>query len=1232
MAADAATSGTSLVSVGNSALYVSGNSEYLSRTPGSAGNRDTWTFSAWVNTASRANGQTLFSAGSNDSNGTTLWSYSTNGALQYRHRDGGSNTDNIITTPLFRDIGWYHIVFAVDTTQAVETNRVRIYVNGVAITDFSTSNYPAQNADTDVNSTVAHHVGATTAVATEVDGYIAETVLIDGLQLTPTSFGEFDSTGLYWTPKSSAEIKALTFGTNGFYLDNTTNAETDASGNGNNYTNNNTVVTTTHTPTNSHCLLNPLVKSGQTLSIGNTKFTGAANHDATMCTLPSPYGTPTYFECTIATTTSSSVAIGIGLCTIEAVLTVFTYSQSNFWNYFISNGDESLSTDGSRVATGANTTLSAGAVIQVARNGDKLWIGINNTWFNASGGTDGDPSAGTNPSMTISGSSALELFPVVNYYSGNATLAFEEADWAYSPPTNFNALNTTTIAAATTRTASDTTKYFDTILYEGNGDGQRVGQFQPFDNAFTVGNGALFNGDDNYLSRTQTAGSNTVWTFSAWIKKCENKNTVYLDFGTGSAQLGWNASGQFYIYNGATVVGLTTQIWEDASQWNHFHLAYNTGASGTDKCKLTVNGVLITTWSTDNRSTAGAFTDANQSSKVVVLGNNGNYGADAISLNGYTAECVMLDGTASAASNFGQTDTSTNRWIPKDVSGLDYTGANSFYLQFGSSGANLGDDDSGAGNNLANTNSAVQVTDSPTTNLAVLDANFTNATLLNGNRTSDAGSGNCTTRVTIPMITGKFYWEGGADAQDSANATPRMGIGNLEQAKNVDMGNAAQTTWAYNMSTNSTYYGKTIFNTTQTGSAVSFTTSQVAQFAYDADAGKFWVGKDNTWLFSGNPATGANPTYEGIVGPIFPCVQDTGTSKSTIAIAEADWTYSAPTDFVALSQDAMTSTDQFISAFSWIKNRDATDNHMLFDRVRGVTNDIHSNTTAAQVTNLETVQSFLAGGVQVGNDVEVNTASESYVLWNWMFENTGSGASNTDGTINTTSTLVDTTLGMSISTYTGTGANATIGHGLGVAPAFIIIKDLDAAVSWVVGSDGIGWTKYLHLDLTNAAATGSFAWNDTAPTSTTISLGSWGNLNTSGRDYVAYCFAPSQFISIGSYEGNSNADGPFIPTLNSLGVPIQPVFWMHKCVDTAYGWYILDNVQQTYNVLGPQVLSPDTTEAVPSTTANYREADFVTGGVKIRASGDQINNSNTHLTFAIGIPLIDTDGRILPEF
>ena len=196
-----------------------------------------------------------------------------------------------------------------------------------------------------------------------------------------------------------------------------------------------------------------------------------------------------------------------------------------------------------------------------------------------------------------------------------------------------------------------------------------------------VENSTLFSAADQKLNRTQAAGSNTVWTFSSWLYKCKNKNQVFLNSGTGSAQgqLGFSATGQVYIYNGSTVVGITTQVFRGIG-WYHIHLAYNTGESGTDKVKLSVNGSLVTTWSTDARSSAGAFTDMNQNTKVITVGNN--ISADTLNFDGYMAETVILDGTASAVTNFGEYDETGLYWTPKssdDIKALTF-GTNGFYL------------------------------------------------------------------------------------------------------------------------------------------------------------------------------------------------------------------------------------------------------------------------------------------------------------------------------------------------------------------------------------------------------------------------------------------------------------------------------------------------------------------------------------------------------------------------
>jgi len=290
---------------------------------------------------------------------------------------------------------------------------------------------------------------------------------------------------------------------------------------------------------------------------------------------------------------------------------------------------------------------------------------------------------------------------------------------------------------------------------------------------------------------------------------------------------------------------------------------------------------------------------------------------------------------------------------------------------------------------------------------------------------------------------------------------------------------------------------------------------------------------------------------------------------------------------------------------------------------------MHSNTTDVQVTNVNTLQRFLNGGVQVGNDVQVNTASESYVAWNWYMETAGTGSSNTDGTINTTSTLVDTNLGMSISTYTGNGSNgATFGHGLGVIPEFFMIRCLSNGNGTPVYIHALGADTNLRLDNNNAKTslnTATTRWNRTAPTSSVISIGTSNIVNGSSLDYVCYAFAPSQFISIGSYLGNGNANGTFVPTVNSLGIPLKVQWVMIKRTDAANSWQLTDTVR-TPNNASSLILQAQLSNA----ELDNSDMDNVTGGFKLRSTDNIFNSSGgTYVYLAFGTPLIDVDGRIL---
>ena len=263
--------------VANSCRFDDGSNNYLTRTQ-TAGNRRTWTWSAWVKFSNIATGehdQKLFLAHSNTHPSTQIV---TNSMRLGIYTYDGSSTNFIVTCNRFlRDpSAWYHLVIAVDTTQSTDSNRVKIYINGVQETSFFTASYPSQNFETEVNdNTEIAQVSGGGTPSNPFDGYMAEVVLIDGQQLDPTSFGEFDSDSPnIWKPK---DVSGLTFGTNGFYLDfeNASSLGADVSGNSNNFTVNNltSVDQSTDTCTNNGNVHNALIKDTPTLSEGNLNVT-----------------------------------------------------------------------------------------------------------------------------------------------------------------------------------------------------------------------------------------------------------------------------------------------------------------------------------------------------------------------------------------------------------------------------------------------------------------------------------------------------------------------------------------------------------------------------------------------------------------------------------------------------------------------------------------------------------------------------------------------------------------------------------------------------------------------------------------------------------------------------------------------------------------------------------------------------------------------------------------------
>ena len=285
--------------------------------------------------------------------------------------------------------------------------------------------------------------------------------------------------------------------------------------------------------------------------------------------------------------------------------------------------------------------------------------------------------------------------------------------------------------------------------------------------------------------------------------------------------------------------------------------------------------------------------------------------------------------------------------------------------------------------------------------------------------------------------------------------------------------------------------------------------------------------------------------------------------------------------------------------FIWIKTYDAGNQHALYDAVRGATKHLRSNDESVEGTDTDALTTFGSNGFTVdadANGIGVNYGDENQVAWCWKAN--GSGSANTAGSINTTATSANTTSKFSIIHFTGNlTSGATIGHGLGAAPHLILTKSLDQANDWGA------FHEYMHADPedyamklnTTAARTNQVAmWNDTAPSSTLITLGDEGRSNDD-EEMIAYCWAPVQgYSKFGSYTGNGNADGQFV----YLG--FRPAWLTIWNADSAgSNKYVFDYKRAGYNIQNNRLDA--NTSAFQGTDVRL---DFLSNGFKSRNTGN----------------------------
>jgi hypothetical protein len=443
----------------NSLRFRAANSARLERTFGAGGNRKTWTLSLWVKRGLLGSTERVLF---NTNSGNGQFEFSSGDALVLQ--SGGSTI--LATTALYRDpTAWYHLVLAVDTTQATSSDRVKLYVNGTQVTAFSTASYPSLNADLDFNAAAAHQIGWNTG-SSYFDGLLAEYNFVNGQALAPSSFGETSTTTGAWVPKRYAG----TYGTNGFFLDfsnaaSTTTIGEDAAGS-NDWTTSGISVTAgvtfdqfTDTPTNNYATWNGIENpNAVSLSWANTRATGSGAAARTVRGNASlGPAEKLYLEYTMTTYYNVNYPM-LGLSALDAGMTtgtIATGSGGKFIAMYPGAGSGWVANDnGSGIASGATTAFTtSGQVIMLAWDPTtgKFWMGVNGTWYNS-----GDPAAGTNPTGTISSFIGLPMTPAVTTYDTSVVdLNCGQRPFAYTPPTGFKGLATGNITVPEIKKLSD---------------------------------------------------------------------------------------------------------------------------------------------------------------------------------------------------------------------------------------------------------------------------------------------------------------------------------------------------------------------------------------------------------------------------------------------------------------------------------------------------------------------------------------------------------------------------------------------------------------------------------------------------------------------------------------------------------------------------------------------------------------------------------------------------------
>ena len=667
---------------------------------------------------------------------------------------------------------------------------------------------------------------------------------------------------------------------------------------------------------------------------------------------------------------------------------------------------------------------------------------------------------------------------------------------------------------------------------------------------------------------------------------------------------------------------LVGTITLSSNTWYHVTVSRVSGTA-----RMFVNGVL-------DVSTATAFNLSNNS--ITHVGTNGTYAPTQYPFIGYIQDLRVTKGAGryqgaftppAAAFAYNQYDICNQQWTPTNISVTAGTGQD-----------NLADSPSDYG---TDTGAGGQVRGNYATwnPLATSGGTFSNGSL---QYTGPTGWRTIFSTIQIPS-TESWYVEATllADAlsNSSADAYAAFGLAPTSLSSTSTPSSTgglwiSDAGWVYNNTA----------SPTNTGS--KFLSGQVIGLAFNSSTGAYTFYKNNvsiatgTFLLAG-PLNFIYMSYSAAYGQMavnfgqrafayaaptgFKCLVSTNLPTPTIGATSS----TQANDYfdVSLWTGADTGTTRSISGLQfapdlwWSKIRSTTYSHQLYDSVRGggSVKSLASNDTAAAGAGNSATYGYLSsfdptgvtftrGSAGSGADPDgyayYDQLSATYVAWAWKAN--GAGVANTAGTIPST-VSANTTSGCSIVTYAGTGANATVGHGLGVAPSMVIVKQTSGTNGWTVYHVGLtSASYYLSLNTTDAQQLAATVWNGTAPTSSVFSIGTAVGVNTSSQTYVAYCFAPiSGFSAMGSYTGTATTDGPMIYT------NFRPAYVLIKRSSAVESWCLMDSKREGYNV-DNDPLFPNLTNA--EGTQDF--LDLLSNGFKLRSTDTGVNGSGTYIYIA----------------